>query len=265
MTDPILTFIHISDTHIAHDPDQHTPFGKPYDNAQALVAHINALPIQPDFILHTGDIAYNRDPDDYETCKDLFSQLDCPIYYVAGNGDEVTALQQTMLDSENPITPFHYDVEINGVQLIVLDSNGHDQPPAGLVNEAQLSWLRDLCNADDTRPLIIALHHNPQIGGIPWLDDVTGIQNTAAFHSAILPAKARLRGVFFGHIHQNVDLYREGILYCSTLSSWAQFHAWQGQTETLPAPDDGPGFSVVMVYDNQTFIRRHRFVPPQHS
>jgi hypothetical protein len=88
---------------------------------------------------------------------------------------------------------------------------------------------------------------------------VTSIQNTEDFHATLLLAKHRVRGVFFGHIHQNLDIYRDGILYCTTPGSWAQFHAYPGQTELVHDPDAGSGFSVVMVYQHQTMIRRYRF------
>lgn len=264
MADPILTFVHISDTHIPVDASFDTGDFNAYAGAQALVQRINNLPFEPDFVLHTGDIAYDHDPQEYHACREILGAIKYPIYYVAGNGDDPAALQTILLQTESPRNPYYYEAEIKGVQLIVLDSNldgnGPLKPPAGLLSDEQLTWLTALCAADDRRPLIIATHHNPQVGGMPWLDNVTSIQNTEAFHAAILPAKDRLRGVFFGHLHQNLDIYREGVLYCSTLSSWGQLHAWPGQTQIIPDPEDGPGFSVVSIYPNQTLIRRHRFV-----
>ncbi len=256
MADPILTFVHISDTHI---PVEHAIEPTAYAGAQALVQKLNTLPFEPDFILHTGDIAYDRDPQEYMACRDILGEIKYPIYYVAGNGDDPVALQRALLQAESPRVPFYYEAEVKGVQIIVLDSNGPLKPPAGLLSDEQLTWLGALCSAEDTRPLIIAMHHNPQIGAMPWLDNVTAMQNSEALHAAILPAKDRLRGVFFGHLHQNLDIYRDGILYCSTLSSWMQLHAWPGQTEIIRDPDDGPGFSVVTIYEKQMFIRRHRF------
>lgn len=262
MRNPILTFVHISDTHIPSESmKQQIEFGNPYVQAEALVQQINALPIEPDFVLHSGDVAYSYDSDDYKTCGEIFNKIKYPIYYVAGNDDNIIALQNTLVKQGKPIIPFHYEFDVNGVQIVVVDSNGAIDPPAGLISKDQLEWLSELCVADDTRPLVIATHHNPQLGGFPWLDHFTGIQNTEAFHEAILPARKRLRGVFFGHVHQNLDIYRDGILYCSTLSSWKQFHAWRDQTETIPDLDDGPGFSVITIYQGQTLIRRHRFSP----
>jgi hypothetical protein len=85
------------------------------------------------------------------------------------------------------------------------------------------------------------------------------LQNGERLHAILLKAHARLRGVFFGHIHQNVDIYRDGILYSSVLSSWYQLHSYPGQEKTNVDVAAEPGFNIVTVTSTQTFIRRHRF------
>jgi len=263
MTDTILRFIHISDTHISANPD----YGRgswqsprsTREGAEALVRQLNNLPFEPDFILHTGDVAYDPDPSAYDVARDILGKLRYPVYYVAGNHDYPSELQRIMLNREELLPSFYYTFEINGVQFVCLDSNGPAEPPRGFVTEEQLTWLESICRADDSRPLIVAIHHHILPVGIPWLDDFMRTTNGEEVHRALFPARDRLRGVFFGHIHQNVDMYRDGILYASTLSSWVQFHAWPGQTETIADIDADPGFSLVTLTRDQTYIRRCRF------
>ena len=261
MSDALLHFVHISDTHIHPDSAYNTDYANitPYIGARALVDELNSLPFRPDFILHTGDVSYNPDPIAYGASLRILRQIKAPVYYVAGNHDDGVALQRHLLHRDEPQRSVYYEIEINGVQLVVVDSNGPADPPAGYVIDHQLKWLSAICRADDERPLIIAIHHNPLPVGIPWLDHYMGIRNGEMFHEAILPARDRIRGVFFGHVHQNLDIVRDGILYCSTLSSWVQFHAWPGMTKTTVDEGAEPGYSVVTIYDDQTLIRRHRF------
>lgn len=267
LNDVVLRFVHISDTHINQDPaytyaDKSVPLA--LNGAKALVEQVNALPFTPDFVLHTGDVAYDPDPAAYEMARSVLGQLKVPTYYLTGNHDDPIALQQTMLNSVNPISPFHYEFESNGVQVICLDTQtavkqkGINEP-AGWLGDDQLAWLDKLCLAQDSRPLVVALHHNPLKVGIPWWDDFMALQNGSALHAILLKARERVRGVFFGHIHQNVDIYRDGILYSSALSSWYQLHSFPGQTSTFADKDAEPGFNVVTVTRQQTFIRRHRF------
>lgn len=261
MSETLLCFILISDSHLSSDPDYGADTGIPSrKGAEALVRQINALPFVPDFVLHAGDVAYDPVPDAYQVARDIFGQIRCPVYYLAGNHDDPQALQHMLLGRETILTPFHYSFEINGVQIVCLDSNGPAEWPRGSLSDEQLNWLEATCaNAADNRPLVVALHHNPLPVGVPWLDQHLGLTNGEALHQALLPGRRRLRGVFFGHVHQNLDIYRDGILYSSTVSSWVQYHGWPGQVPTLEDRGAEPGFTLVTVSADQTYIRRCRF------
>jgi Icc protein len=267
MPKPLVTFIHISDTHIHRDMTyvKNNPPLNPDTGAAALVDQINNLPFALDFVLHTGDVAYDPDPDVYPICKEILGKIKYPVFYVAGNHDDDAALQKYLLGRDNPIKPLHYELDVNGVQVVGVDSNGPVEQPRGFMTDTQLEWLSAVCRAPDYRPLIIALHHNPLPVDIPWLDGYMGITNAEAFHDAILPARHRLRGVFFGHIHQHLDMYRDGILYCGTASSWYQLHAYPGLETTSFDVGAEPGFSLVMVAANQTYVRRYRYPLPKPS
>ncbi|MDX1991949.1 MAG: metallophosphoesterase [bacterium] len=259
------TFIHISDTHINPDTTYNNTYADvtPWQGVQALIHELNHLPFTPDFVLHTGDVAFDPRPEAYLTCLEALNQIPYPVYYVAGNHDDSPALQRIMLGREDPLPALHYAFEVNGVQIICVDSNGPADPPAGMMTRDELEWLSGLCSADDDRPLVIAVHHHVLPVGIPWLDSYMGIRNGDQFHEAILPAKHRLRGVFFGHVHQNLDVVRDGILYSSTLSSWVQFQSYPGMSATTPDHGAEPGYSIVTISEDQTFIRRCRFPLPR--
>jgi 3',5'-cyclic-AMP phosphodiesterase len=259
----VLHFVHISDTHISHDPNYILPEAKhtPADSARALVEQINALPFEPDFVLHTGDVVYDPDPEAYVTAKQIFSRLRYPIYYMAGNHDNSKALQEIMLGSTEVLAPFDYQFEVKGIQFVVVDSNGMGKGPAGFVSVDQLARLHGICTAPDPRPLVVAVHHNVLPTGVPWWDGFMRLTNGEDFHKMLLPAQRRLRGVFHGHVHQGADTYRDGVLYSCVASSWYQIHAWPGQTDTLADYQATPGFNVVTVTPAQTFVRRYQFQP----
>ena len=66
----LLRVVHISDTHIHPDANyRHYNAPSPLTCVSALVDAVNALPFQPDFILHSGDIVYNPDPEAYAATK----------------------------------------------------------------------------------------------------------------------------------------------------------------------------------------------------
>lgn len=267
MPEILLRFVHISDTHISPNNNYNRDYASypAYDGAAALVEQINALPFRPDFVLHTGDVTYDPDPAAYEVARELLGRIKYPVYYLPGNHDHAETLYKSLVGFKDPsTTPMLYEIEVNGVQIVCVDSNGPAPIPAGFVTPDQLLRLTEICAAsDDDRPLVIAIHHNPIPVGIPWLDGWMGLTNGEAFHQALINARSRIRGVFFGHIHQNIDVMQDGILYSSVLSSWYQIHAWPNQTEAEYEPDAEPGFNVVSIARNQTFIRRHRFAMPR--
>ena len=255
-----MRFVHISDTHIHPDPaytHELAPLS-PVRGAQQLVEAINALPFTPDFVLHTGDVVYNPDEAAYEQARAILGRIHYPLYCIAGNHDDSQMMQRVMLGRE-AIRPYEYfTFESGGVQVICLDSTGPALEPSGTIVPEQLDWLAALCRQPDPRPLVVAVHHNPLPVGAPWLDTFMRMTDGEALHAALLPARDRLRGVFHGHIHQNQQVLRDGILYCSVRSSWYQLMTWPDQTETIHELDAEPGFNVVTITPQQTYIRQHR-------
>jgi 3',5'-cyclic-AMP phosphodiesterase len=261
----MLRFVHISDTHIHPDENYQNPYAQytPLLGAKELVKQLNALPFTPDFVLHTGDVAYDPIPEAYDIVREVMSEIRYPIYYVAGNHDHRETLQTALMRRDNLQVYPHYEVEINGVQLVCVDSNANapQDVPRGLVSDEQLDWLHQICVADDERPLVIAVHHHAVPVGSPWLDEYMRIQNGEEFHAIVRQARDRLRGVFHGHIHQNIDVLRDGVLYSAANSPWCSFMAYPTSDHTKTTPDNSilPGFSVVSITQDQTYIRRHSF------
>lgn len=259
MSDILLHFVHISDTHISHDPSyqQAELQRSPLPTAEALVEKLNNLPFEPAFVLHTGDVVYNPDEEAYEYAREILGRIRWPVHYVPGNHDSAEMLQRVFLQRSEIQPTWHYSFEVNGVQVIGLDSTGPAEPPSGTISEEQLSWLRGITESGDSHPLVIGVHHNTLAVGTPWLDSFARMANGNELHDALLPARHRIRGVFFGHIHQNTQTLRDGILYSSALSSWYQLMAWPGQTDPSVDTAAQPGFSVVTITADQTYIRHH--------
>src|SRR5690606_12412021 len=260
-SETLVRFVHISDTHISADP-QYTHAEADYPamaGAKELVRQINALPFQPDFVLHTGDVAYDPDPAAYEAAKAILQEIKYPTYYLVGNHDNRELLQKIMLGRTQIANPFGYEFEINGVQIVWIDSNGPAKFAGGSLSVAQLEWLENICKSYDSRPLVVAVHHNALPIGAPFWDEFMRMSNGEDFHRVLLPAQKRLRGVFFGDVQQAAETYRDGILYSSVLSSWYQLHCWPGQSGIIEDREADPGFDVVTITRTQTFIRRHRF------
>jgi len=89
-----LTFVQISDSHIG--------FNKPATpdvtgTLQVAIDRVNALEVQPDLILHTGDLTHSAKPDEFDAlAQSLQSSKQKQIFYVPG--DEHTSPWMTARD-----------------------------------------------------------------------------------------------------------------------------------------------------------------------
>ena len=260
-----MRFIHITDTHVAADPELVSHGHAPLPRLQALVRAINALSFPVDFVLHTGDLAEDRSEAAYVLARRALADLRLPIHYVAGNHDDADILQRIMLRSA-PLGPrFDYRLSSAGVNVAVYDSRG-PRDPAGTLTDDQLDSLRALC-VPEGPPLVIAIHHPPLPLDTPWLD--AGWQTAGApgpsmlldrgpeFLTAIAPARDRIRGVFFGHVHRAFQLVHRGILFSSAPSGFVQFQTWPDQAQPSASAAEPAGFSVVTIAAEQTTVRHH--------
>ena len=269
MSDVLLRFAHISDTHFAPEGHSHTFEEYPPEVMEVLKEAVELMgqremaPVLPasralidavnntreplDFVLHTGDV--NTDPlgpDHYEVGKEIMAALKYPVYYLPCNHDNVRKKKKVLVGSAAPQVPYDYSFEVNGVQVICLDSATHGVNHGGKLSEDQLAWLQQQLVSSAERPVIVAVHH-PLLKLGHKLLDFFGTSNGDDVHDILKQALPRLRGVFFGHIHMDFESYVDGVLYSAVPSPSVEV----GQAT---------GYKVVTVTERGTHIR-HVSVP----
>ena len=119
---------------------------------------------------------------------------------------------------------------------------------------------------------MIAIHHPPLPLDSQWLDGgwatprgVTPsmlLDRGAEFLEAITPARDRIRGVFFGHIHRAYQMTHRGILFASAPSSFGQLLTWPEQAAPEASPAEPAGFNLVTVTRDRTVVRQHYIARP---
>ena len=261
MTEKLLTFAHISDTHLHIDPNYtddlvNYPALEP---VQKLIDFINNFGADIDFILHTGDVMHLPGAaEEYAEIRKIFDTLNYPMHYIPGNHDKVSWLQSHFAGRkpEEITDNFDSEFEFNGVQFILIDSHTPEEvgSSVGVISHEQLHWLENLLTADDERPVVVAVHHHTLPLHAPWLDRIAMV-NGEDLHAVLLKGKDRLRGVFSGHIHETLITVRDGISYYTAQSGWYQTRTYFKQTE--PASDmlHNPGFNLVTLTEKDTFVR----------
>ncbi len=258
----MLTFLHISDTHISGDPAycppwETEPTRHPNLNVERLLEAILALPFTFDFILHTGDVCADPLEENYHAAREILLRFPMPMYCLPGNHDSFEMMRDFLHDGQELHALGDDRVEIGKHQLVTLDSNGQGDAHAPTISEGQIQAFAARLKAADGQPVIVAAHHPIIKTGIPWVDDEMRLQNGERIHQLLMARRDWLAGVFHGHIHQSVNAHSDGVMYVCCQSTWTNLAAYPGLAGRNEKDELTPGgFNLVMLRGSRSFVRR---------
>ena len=238
-----LCFIHLTDTHFGPDRTYARHGYRAWSCARELVTRINDLPFKPDFIIHTGDVVTDPDPVSYRLAAETLGLLDFPTYYVTGNHDRTEDILRYLpmgayedLGSRYGLLSYRFDCK--GRRFLVVDARAPDAlDPHGLLGDEQLAIVREEVERGRL-PLVVFIHFPLLPVNAPWFDENMLVINGIRLHEILLSAGDRLLGVFHGHLHMARETVRDGIIYSSASSTFANFSALPGVPGMQVAPTD---------------------------
>ena len=257
-------FVHLSDTHFGPTAEYARQGHRTLPYARHVIELINHLPLRPDFVVHTGDVTTNPTEAAYRLAAETFAALEVPIYYATGNHDTSADIHRYMTmgpktDCQPETDTLSYTFEVRGWRFLVLDARGPDAiDPRGILSAQQMDVLRREATPDGP-PLTIFTHYPAVRLNSPWMDANMLIFNGEEMHRALLPARARLRGVFYGHIHNSTQTVRDGIFYCAVASTFAGFTTWPNEEMIKADYDAMPAFNFVQLLPDQTIVQQRPF------
>jgi len=225
-------FVQLSDSHWGFDGPAVNPEAK--TTLKRAVAEVNALPLQPDFIVFTGDLTHTTDdPQErrrrLREFKAIVADLQVrDVHFLPGEHD-------ASLDKGAAFQEFfgatHYSFDHRGVHFIALD-NVSD--PGARVGDEQLAWLaKDLATLDKDAPVVV-LTHRPLFDLAPQWDWATRDGDQVV---AQLMPHANVT-VFYGHIHQENHHMTGKIAHHAAESLIFPFPAAGSQPKRLPVAWD---------------------------
>jgi 3',5'-cyclic AMP phosphodiesterase CpdA len=153
------SFVQISDSHIG--------FTRPVNRdvvgtLRAAIARINALPQQPDLLIHTGDLTHLSTPREFDTVAEILKEARVgQVFCVPGEHDVIAEGEYLNRFGKGTAGEGWFSFTHRGVHfvgLVNVASQGVDQG-LGILGRDQLAWLKaDLAGLGSSTPVVVFAH-----------------------------------------------------------------------------------------------------------
>jgi 3',5'-cyclic AMP phosphodiesterase CpdA len=234
---PGLTFMQISDSHVGFDKPAN-PNAK--GTLEEAIGRIKALPQQPAFMIHTGDVTHLSKPAEFDDAEKIISGSRLEVHYVPGEHD--------ILDEERTLYRERYGRGAKGDGWYSFDAGGVHF--VGLVNvknlkaggmgslgEDQLRWLADDLKGRTASTPVVLFAHIPlwvvyETWGWGTDDGARALEMLKRFGSVT---------VLNGHIHQVMQKVEGNVA----------FHTARSTAFPQPAPGTAPSPGPMKVAEDK--------------
>jgi 3',5'-cyclic AMP phosphodiesterase CpdA len=223
-----VAFAQISDSHIGFTGKVND---HPAQTLQMAVDALNALPEQPAFVVHTGDVTHLAKADEFGTARDILGKLRAPLYVIPGEHDVINAEGAARFSDAFGRTDAPkgwYAWDLGGVHYVAL-VNVFSGETMGQLGTEQLAWLANDLRARPVDTPIVVFGHVPLYALYPQWGWTTG---DGAQALALLRRFSSVT-VLNGHIHQVIE-HRDGAIRFATAAATAY-------PQPAPGTASGPG------------------------
>lgn len=214
--DESLLVIQITDPHLRKEKDGKLLGMNTRSSLDAVLHLIKQNHSTPNIVLATGDLAQDGSVEAYRCFEEKVKVFDCPVYWFSGNHDSREAMQRVA----NGTGALEKVVRSGAWQFIFLDSLVEGKV-YGHLSDAELTLLDDALTERPDLHSLISFHHHPIDIDCTWLDAI-GLKNREQLLS-VVDKHANVRGLVWGHIHQEIDMTRNDVRLLATPSTCVQF------------------------------------------
>ena len=233
-----LQIVQITDPHLRKEPDGTLLGMNTRESLDAVMDLVRENHPNPDVVLATGDIAQDGSVEAYRQFEQRMAFFKCPVYWFAGNHDSWPEMNQIIAGTQAAEREFHD----RGWNLIFLDSAVPGKVH-GFLQPKELDLLDRSLRAHPDEHALVCFHHHPIDIRCNWLNPI-GLRNADAFFS-VLDRYQQVKGVLWGHIHQELDEEREGVRMLATPSTCIQF---EPRSKDFSVGRQAPGYRWLELY-----------------
>jgi 3',5'-cyclic-AMP phosphodiesterase len=163
-TKPTFTFVQVSDSHLGFARGPYTDVA---GTLRQTVERINALPDPPAFVLHTGDLTHNTQPDEFDAVAEILKGVKAGrVAYVPGEHEFDADGNKLYLERHGKGTrgTGWYSFDHKGVHFVGLVNvagakSGTGDGGLGELGDDQLDWLaKDVAGLKNSTPVVVFAH-----------------------------------------------------------------------------------------------------------
>ena len=213
--------VQITDCHLGGDPGEELLGLNTEESFLDVLKLVQAHEHDIDYIVTSGDIAsMGAEPAYHRFLKFVKNYLPYPLAWLPGNHDLATlmrSLEAAYASSETPVQGGFVDTD--RWRIILLDSSVPGSE-FGAIADSEITRLKTLLDQTDKHVLVF-VHHQPIPVGCKWVDQYI-IKNHSELFAA-LKTNERVKGIVFGHVHQEFNGEKDGLPIIATPSTCIQF------------------------------------------
>ncbi|OBW92030.1 3',5'-cyclic-nucleotide phosphodiesterase [Gallibacterium genomosp. 3] len=216
----VIRLLQVTDPHLFADAESELLGINTFASFQQVLSEIKSSGFESDFILATGDFVQDGSEDGYHRFVKEIAQLGKKVFWIPGNHDFQPKMEAVFDVYKAIIQPHKHLLLGEHWQVLLLDSQLYGVPH-GMLSEAELAWLEHHLLMYSERNTLVVLHHHLVPTRSAWLDQ-HNLRNPYDF-SEVLAKHKKVKGILYGHIHQEVNAQWQGIPVFATPSTCIQF------------------------------------------
>ena len=252
---PLLKLIHMTDLHLTGTGELHFGHDTHEATRQAL-DHARTHFADAGFMVITGDLANWGEVEAYRKLKGLLADYPLPVYLMIGNHDNRENFLSVFGERHRFDAPFmQYWVDHDRYRLLFLDTQTAGTA-GGAFGSHRLRWL-DQRLAESEREVLMFMHHHPTPTGA-FAMDAKGVADWDAFHKVLARHSAKIRHIFHGHCHTDMQGHVEGISFSGLRSMGSQVYP-DLSTDLVSRWEGAPHYAVALVGERSLVTHQQDF------
>lgn len=251
----MLKVIHMTDLHLTGSGELH--FGHDtHETTRLALEHVRRHFADADFVAITGDLANWGELEAYRKLERLLEGFPLPVYLMIGNHDNRENFTSVFGERHRFDAPFlHYRADHGSYRLLFLDTQTAGTA-GGAFGPHRIGWL-DRQLADSPRPVLIFMHHHPTPTGA-FSMDAKGVADWDDFHVVLARHRDKIRHIFHGHCHTDMQGHVEGVSFTGLRSMGSQVYP-DLSTQMVSRWEGAPHYAVALVGERSLVTHQQDF------